>query len=171
MARVCPQCKYYDAAGGETTCPTCQTVLQFTLLPPQDQPAGPLPGTTAAAAPRPVRPGRTESGQVTELFGWILRRRRLATAVVLPVLVAVGGLFGLGRGSLREKYDRIEVGMTQQEVNKVLDSGRRRRGPRLPEARLTTTGPAHLSFEENGAKIDVYFLDGRVVRKEQRGLE
>jgi hypothetical protein len=62
MARVCSQCKAYDAEGAVMTCPTCNLPMQFTLLPPRGQGAAPLPLAADEPRPEPRRPRAAEQG-------------------------------------------------------------------------------------------------------------
>jgi hypothetical protein len=176
MARVCSQCKHYDAGGEETVCPTCNMLMQFTLLPPAAPTAlslneAPSP-PPAAVARRPVR-----SSDGTLLLGFLRgwRMYRIFGGLILvPLALFVGPMLGWGKGSVKERYDRIQTGMSPTEVEKILDPNP---DPRSFRARdrargvtLSTHGKADFWWEESGVKMHFEFMNGRLVKKTQTGL-
>lgn len=181
MARLCERCQYYSHGNDELTCPTCRIPLRFTLLTPQ---AGGEAGSTfaalspaALAAPPPAPPLptrkllRARSALETSdgLFDWCLQHRKLM--IVLFGLVGLLGLAGYGSRSgtpLTERYDQIEVGMDEEEVIDILDSGGvwssyTSEFYEIPddkdETRYTWV------WEEEGLRIILSIADGKVVRK------
>jgi hypothetical protein len=188
MARICPQCKYYDASGQQDNCPADQTPLQFTLLPPPGVAAAPLPGVPPPTPPTP-RASSASSGYGSRYgSGWgaawgglspFFRYRIIAGLVLIPIALVLGAFFGFGKDSVKKKYDRIKVGMTMDEVEQILDPypdprsyrARYRAQGRWMADEGDDEGPGHWEWEEAGATISVDFMNGRVVRKSQKGLE
>ncbi len=174
MARVCPQCAFYTD-NGETTCPTCHVAMQLTFLPPPGQPAVPLPKIDMEPAPAPMRhrPRETASSQILDMFGWMFRgyrtNRYLVSTVLGAVFIAGGALFGWGTGSVERRFDRIVVGMDEQEVRNILSPPNRGRRWRTPDwynrPVLNTNGYATFTHTEAGGTILVEFMNGRVMRK------
>jgi hypothetical protein len=178
MARVCSQCKAYDAEGAVVTCPTCNVPMQFTLLPAPGQGAAPLPVAEGQPRPEPRRPSAAEKGhQIMDMLGWVFRYRVLVSAVVVPLL-AVGGFFGVqlqGGESLKSRYEQLQVGMDVDTVEEVLNPPRSSR--RMPTSRLRSfdnvpdVGPYTVSYTEgDGATLTLEFRDAVLVAKSQQGL-
>jgi hypothetical protein len=175
MARICYQCKHYDASGQTMTCPTCQTPTSLTLLPPPGQAAAPLPGVpTPHAVEQRVLENR-DRRQLWNAIGFVMRNRRLSGLVLLPFLLLFGAFFGMGRDSVQTKYDKIRVGMTYDEVDYILDPYP---DPRSFRARDRAEGrwiddddDGHWEWQENGVTIYIDFKDGKVSRKWQKGLQ
>jgi hypothetical protein len=169
MARVCHACKFYTEDGDASVCPTCSGKLQFTLLPPPGRAAAPLPGVPEPSFNRAAT-AEKERAQIGEMLRWVMRQRKVALAVLAPVLMVLGAVFGFGRDSLKDKYNRIQVGMTQEEVRQVLKQGAGPAASAILDMPLVTTGPADVSWEEAGATINIHFVNGRVTSKSQKGL-
>jgi hypothetical protein len=175
MARVCSQCKHY-AVGDETVCPNCNLLMQFTLLPPATQKSLPL---NEAPSPPPAafapRPNRSSEGNLLLGFvrGWRLYRI-FAGLILVPLALFVGPMLGWGKGSVKERYDRIQTGMSPTEVEKVLDPNPNPRSFRARDrARgitLSIHGKADFWWEESGVKMLFEFMNGRLVKKTQTGL-
>jgi hypothetical protein len=134
MARLCSQCQYYTN-GAETVCPRCNVDMQLTFLPPPGQAAAPLADVPPVTAPIGARrrPRETEASQLFDLFRF-LRGNRLVLSTIVGILAIAGGLvFGWGSASLKDRYDRIEVGMDECEVRNILSPPVRGRRWRSPE--------------------------------------
>ncbi|HZV06959.1 MAG TPA: hypothetical protein VE999_17890 [Gemmataceae bacterium] len=180
MARICGQCKKYDAAGTLESCPTCRTPMQFTLLPPPGRDAAPLTLTEPEPQARTRR--STAAGRVDwsfELIGWVFRYHKLAGLVVVPLLL-ICSFFGVQintNGSLKTRYDRIQVGMDVDEVEHLLRPPVRYRGRFLmPQHHVLDAvpdeGPYTINYTESGSgSITLDFQDGVLVRKSEQGLK
>jgi hypothetical protein len=85
-----------------------------------------------------------------------------------------GWVLGVGRESARAKFDAIQVGMSQEQVEKILfdstGSGRRRR-PNRSVRQLRDDGEAVIQWSSGPMTITVNFQNGRVVHKSQTGLD
>jgi hypothetical protein len=175
MARACAPCNYYTRNADESVCPSCGVPLRLTLLPPPGQAADPLADVPAPSpAGRGARPGESGSGQLGDLLRWVVDHWKLVSTAVVPVLLILALLTGWHRGDLKGRYDRIEVGMTEDEVRAILtppQRGRFRRPSWYAESRLATSGPADMSWQEGKATIKIHFMDGLVVSKSQQGLD
>jgi hypothetical protein len=170
MARVCHSCQFYTDDADATVCPTCSAKLQFTLLPPPGRAAARLQGVPEPSFTRTAT-AASERAQIGEMLGWVMRHRKIALALLAPVLMILGAAFGFGRDSLKDKYNRIQVGMTQEEVKQVLREGAGPAAASVLEAPLVTSGPADISWSEAGASINIHFMNGRVASKTQKGLD
>jgi hypothetical protein len=169
MARACAGCGYY-ATGDETGCPTCGRALQFTLLPPRG-----TPDTPAIKLPPQLSGGPTQgplyNGQGSlDLLQWFSQNRMLAGIFVAPLVLLAMFVFGNSRGSAREKFDAIRVGMTVDQVDSILrQSGGS--GMRTLSRRFTEDGGGEMTWSAGSMSITVRFRDGRVVSKSQSGLD
>jgi hypothetical protein len=177
MARICPPCKFYSADGSATVCPTCAAPTQFTLLPPPNQAAAPLPGVPLAA-PRP--PVRSDSDQAMNVLWSLLANRWTRGLVLLPVLLIIGLIFRWSADSVQTKYQKITLGMTMEQVDRILDPDtgswafRHRHqsaGQWIDNDEDNMEGPAHWEWQENGVTIIVDFIDAKVVKKSAKGLK
>jgi hypothetical protein len=179
MARMCSQCKTYDAGGTVQTCPTCQGAMQFTLLPPPGQGAAAL----ALAECEPLTATRSRASQRTSasfaLFDFVMRYRKLAGLVVIP-FVLICSFFGVNittAESLKSRYDRIQVGMDVDEVEPILRPPVRWRGRfRVPQHgvldMVPDEGPYTVNYSEAGSgSITLRFQDGVLVNKTQKDLK
>jgi hypothetical protein len=179
MARICSQCKYYDPSGEQTTCPTCKTGLQFTLLPPPNYAAAPL---ADVPPPNPARrPARLDSssGSGGGFLGGlspILRMRLMLSLIVVPILLVLSLFCGVefGATTLRDRYDQLEPGMSPEEVKDILDPPKYSR--RMPMRRTSMfdnvpdQGKCTVTWQENGATLTLVFVDGELSEKSQKGL-
>jgi hypothetical protein len=180
MARVCGQCKTYDAEGTLETCPSCHTPMGFTLLPPPGQHAAPL--NLAHLEPRTETRRPTAAERVHwsfELLDWAFRYRKLAGLVVVP-LILICSFFGvqINTGpSLKSRYDQISVGMGVDEVEHLLRPPIRYRGRfRIPQHQVLDSvpdeGPYTVNYSESGSgSIILHFQDGVLVAKSQQGVK
>jgi hypothetical protein len=105
------------------------------------------------------------------MLGWVMRHRKVALALLAPVFMILGAAFGFGRDGLKDKYNRIQIGMTQEEVRQVLKPGAGPAASSALDMPLVTTGPADVSVNEAGASINIHFMNGRVAGKSQTGLD
>jgi hypothetical protein len=118
MYKKCPQCSYVSTRVEEEECPSCHVSLASTQLD-QD-----------GARPEPARK-RTPTNQPSGIPNWIevLMAYRFYLAGLLLPLVLIGFLV-MGFGSSGDVYDRLQVGMTRQEAEEILNPpswrGRRR---------------------------------------------
>src|SRR5262245_35128771 len=172
MAKACAGCGYY-ATGDETACPTCNRPLQFTLLPPRNAPAEPV--RLPPQLSRGPAAGSMYRGQGSfDFIDFCIKNRALTGIFVVPIALLGLWFFGFGREGARAKFDAIKVGMTSDQVEKILfgspDSGRRRR-PNRSMRRLTEDGEAVIQWSSGPMTITVNFMDGRVVSKSQTGLD
>jgi hypothetical protein len=147
--------------------------MQFTLFSPPRQSST----TVRISAPAPeARPPEPSSGvNLFGLIGWC-RENRLMLSIVASVLLLGGALlFGWGTQSLQGRFDRIEVGMSEEQVRNILSPPNRGRKWRTPDwvnkPVLSTEGYAVLHHSEAGATVTVEFMDGRVTRKALEGAE
>jgi hypothetical protein len=175
MARICSSCKYYTT-GDETTCPKCKCGLQFTLLPPPGQAALPLaidPGT------QPLKPRARDlpsgpSWSVWDLFKAYRASRALLAAPIALVMILGGVFLGWGKDNVYNRFDRIQIGMTEKEVRDVLTPPRRGRHP-TPEwynkPMLSTQGFAEMNINEAGLNLHLEFMDGRLTYKSVEAAE
>ncbi len=183
MARICESCKYYDASGEQASCPTCNGPLRFTLLAPPGQ-AGAALAAQPAEAPAPPRPrpgySGGYSGQPSPFLGMLgnaFKYRLLLSLIVGPILLGLSLIFGvnLGQPTLKQKYDRLQVGMDFDEVREIMEP--RTSSRRFPGRRMSMfdnfpdEGPATLTWEEHGATVTLEFEDGELVKKKQTGLK
>jgi hypothetical protein len=103
-----------------------------------------------------------------------LSHRPLGGLLIIPAGLILTLVVGFGREGVQDKFDRIQIGMSQEEVEDVLDS---ESGPvhshtyTFAGGHLATVGPAEMSYQENGATIKVKLMNGRVVSKSQEGLK
>src|SRR5262249_3591632 len=194
MARVCERCQYYSPGNDELTCPECRIPLRFTLLGVEEATGGapaapfmtPRGGARLAAAeappeappeltPRKVLPNRALLRGTNAAHGGDGRRKLLLLAALAAVGLALGGLgvAGLDRGiPLAERYERIEVGMDEDEAIDLLDSGGllatlTREFVEIPsddDNRYTWV------WQERGVRITLEIADGKVVSKSEEGL-
>jgi hypothetical protein len=178
MARVCNQCKAYDAEGTVQTCTTCSLPMQFTLLPPQGRSVPSLAIPAAEPGPAPRGPRVAERGhQFMDMIGLLFRYRRVVSLLMLP-LVLFGGYFGIyaGRGSLKSRYDRLEVGMNVEEVADTLMPPSRinRRAVTSsygPFDAVPDKGYFKMNYNEGtGARITLEFNDAILVAWSENGL-
>jgi hypothetical protein len=107
--------------------------------------------------------------------------RRFEIAVLIVVFC---GVCGCGGDRLtRANYDKINLGMTLQEVEEILGPGQDTIGinmPELPSRRGTSTSkggvlegtnpPRWLVWEKDKRSIRIGFRDDKVVLKFQQGL-
>ena len=169
MARICPQCKLYSDS--ETTCPKCNVSMQLTFLPPPGQAAIPMPQGELRSLPDPVRRRHQDSGaaQLIDLTRFIMSQRKVLSSILGVILVLGGVMFGWGKGAVEDRFEDIEVGMTEGEVRNILSPPMRSRRWRSPEWHnkpvLSTVGYAVMTHSEAGVKITVEFMDGGVTHK------
>ena len=167
MARICSSCKYYNAGGEETQCPTCRTPLNFTLLPVPGQAPAPIPDLPEPSFGLGVRSKASQTHPIGEMLVWSFHHRWVWSLIVVAIVV-VGGVFGLLPSTLEDKYDRIKIGMSAREVSQILEPIRSRRFPQ-PRSSLMDDFPedghATLTFQENADKMTILFEDGVVIDK------
>jgi hypothetical protein len=188
MARLCERCQYYTPGNDELTCPECRIPLRFTLLPPEPEGSAPATSLTAAsttalapppaAPPVPKRQGFRMNRALEksdDFVDWCLTHRKmLITLGGLLVLMLGVGVYGGQQGvSLADRYDRIQVGMDEEEVLDILDSGGTwsawasdfyEIGDDNDDTKYTWV------WEENDTKILIDIADGKVVRKSMEEL-
>lgn len=167
MARICSSCKYYDAGGEETQCPTCRTPLRFTLLPVPGQTPAPIPDLPEPSFGLGVRSKASQTHQIGEMLVWGFRHRWVWSLIVGSIVV-VGGVFGMLPNTLEDKYDRIKIGMSAREVSEILKPVRSKRFPQHRNSTMDDFpeyGRATLDFQENADKMTILFLDGMVIDK------
>lgn len=187
MARLCERCQYYTPGNDELTCPECRIPLRFTLLPPEPEGNG---GTTFTAtsttgvvstpvAALPTRQGfraRRALEKSDNFVEWCLNHRKILLPLfgVLVILFGVGGYSSRRGAPLTERYEQIQVGMEEDEVLDILDSGGTwsswtsdfyEIADEADDTRYTWV------WEEDGAKITIEIADGKVVRKSMEELK
>ena len=176
MARLCSRCKFYTDCG-ETVCPKCHVEMQFTLLPPPGQEATPMPLLSLPPEPRRRRQGwgASTSPSLFDALGWYRRHRLLIMSPIGVIMIIGSLLFGWGKTSVLDRFDYIEVGMSEQEVRTILSPPIRSRKWRSPEWHnkpvLSTNGYATLHHSEAGVNILIEFMDGAVTRKSLENAE
>jgi hypothetical protein len=182
MARACAKCNYYDPSGSRETCPDCQAPLRFTLLPPAGATPDALPlagsGTSGSVFLQQGRgSGSTGSpGPFPGLMELVFRYRLVMSVVVVPILLLLSLAFGvnLTGPSVKDKFDRLKVGMDVDEVRAIMEPPVHHR--RMPVRHLSLfddlpeRGPATLTWEENGATLTLEFRNGELVSKSQQAL-
>ncbi len=98
-----------------------------------------------------------------------MRQAKTASVVWMLCVMAVT-LAGCGQSITRANYDRIETGMTEQQVRDILgepdevDSG----GVSLPGVEANAS--VAVWRDDEGRQITVTFVNGAVTAKSQRGL-
>src|SRR5262249_30031310 len=106
------------------------------------------------------------------LFG---NYRALFGLVVVPLLLVIGPLLGWGKSALKERYDSVRVGMDAEEALEILMPAQPTRRFGLSSRSMSwvflPNGEQLLTLEESGAKVQIYFYKGRVVRKKAEGLD
>jgi hypothetical protein len=197
MARICNHCSYYTERNEEAQCPQCRGPLRVTLLPAKRPAAAGSPaGVLATGAPRrapepdtpllpsshapvPVRKRQPPPGSkllaLDDFLTKVLFRPKILLFVFAPLLalasLAVLGIPSEGE-SLAEKYERIQFGMTEQEVWEVIEEGREGRVPAPPDpASKVAEENYEIVWEEHGAKIILEFRNGKLINKSATGLE
>ncbi len=179
MARVCNQCKAYDAEGALQTCPTCHIPMQFTLLPPQNAPVAPLTLSESTSQPLARHQSATAGSQSFEsLAGLVFRYRLFAGLVAIPLLV-LGGFLGFNfnsGSSLKARYDQLKVGMEIQQVEDILSPPARYHGRIVTQHHLLDCvpdeGPYSMEYtEQDSGTIMLDFEDGVLVGKSQHGVK
>jgi hypothetical protein len=172
MAKACAGCGY-RASADEIACPTCNRLLQFTLLPPRNAPAerDRLPPQLSHGPAS----GNMYRGQGSlDFIDFALKNRALMGIFLAPIALLGLWFFGFGRESARAKFDAIQIGMSQEQVEKILfessGSGRRRR-PNRSVRQLRDDGEAVIQWSSGPMTITVNFQNGRVVHKSQTGLD
>jgi hypothetical protein len=184
MARLCERCQYYTPGNDELTCPECRIPLRFTLLPPEPEgnaaASSPTATSTAAVVSPPAAPAVPQRQQAfrvnraleksDDFVEWCLTHRKMLITLgsLLVVMLGVGMYGGRQGASLADRYERIEVGMDEEEVLDILDSGGTwsswssdfyEIGDDNDDTKYTWV------WEENDAKIIIEIADGKVVRK------
>ncbi len=166
MAKSCASCGYYDASGEVAACPTCNRPTQTTFLPPPGANTGPA----ITLGPPLARCGRAANvGQPLNIVDFLARNRVLIGILVAPVLLVLKLGFGVsptGRGAddVRNRCDRIQVGMTVAQVEKIL-YGDVRCPPQYRSRKFTNDGRGTMAYENDGVRLTVELENGRVVRK------
>lgn len=183
MPRLCERCQYFTHSNDELTCPECRIPLRFTLMAPREEPVGKDESTaTAVAAPirtaMPARQTLTRSVVsvlfvLDDLIAWCVARWK-------PLLVIFGGFAGMAligyvcwSGTpLEQRYARLEVGMDEETVIDILESG-------SPLSTLTASFvelPGYADdrytwvWEEGRTRIVLEIVEARVVKKSVEGL-
>jgi hypothetical protein len=166
MAKSCAGCGFYDATGDAATCPTCNRATQTTFLPP----AGADIGPAIKWAPPLGRCDRAaRAGEPFNIVDFLARNRLMMGIMVAPVLICLKLAFGIsptGRGAddVQKRYDRVQVGMTTAQVEQILYFDVRR-PPQRRSRQFLQDGSATMSYENDGVRLTVEFLNGRVARK------
>jgi hypothetical protein len=147
------------------------------LLPPPGQSAMPLAIDPASGPLQPRMRNYPSSGPSWSLWD-IFRAYRASRALLaapIAIIMVLGGVFlGWGKNNVYDRFDRIQIGMTEKEVRDVLTPPRRGRHP-TPEwvnkPMLSTEGFAELNINEAGLNLHLEFMDGRLKYKSMEAAE
>jgi len=91
-------------------------------------------------------------------------------AVLLFVMAFAVTLIGCAPAVSRENYDRIETGMTEQQVRDILGEPDEVDGGGVSLPGVEATASVATWRDNQGREITVTFVNGKVTTKTQRGL-